>query len=127
MINFLTPVLVMSPGVCNKNCSPCIYTGIAKARRRALWALKGLGAARVPSQRLEMIGICRVSVGESFRFVRARARAVWSPSGIGSEMKVPSLVPLSCDLWDLALFSFGIGELSLFSSRHPANLLSKSS
>ena len=38
-----------------------------------------------------------------------------------------SLVPFSCDLWELALFCFGIGELSLFSGRHPANLLSKSS
>ena len=126
MINFLTPVPVMSPGVCNKNCSPCIYAGIVKAGLRALWALKGLGA-RVSSQRLEMIGVCRVSAGESFRFVRTCARAVWLPSGIGSEMKVHPLVPSSCDLWELALFCFGIGELSLFSGRHPANLLSKSS
>lgn len=126
MINFLTPVPVMSPGVCNKNCSPCIYAGIVKARLRALWALKGLGA-RVSSQRLEMIGVCRVSAGESFRFVRARARAVWLPSGIGSEMKVPPLVPFSCDLWELALFFFWLWGLYLFSSHHPANLLSKSS
>ena len=90
-----------------------------------LWALKGLGA-RVSSQRLEIIGVCRVSAGESFRFVRTCARAVWLPSGIGSEMKVHPLVPSSCDLWELALFSFGIGKLSLFSGRHPANLLSKS-
>ena len=76
-----------------------------KARRRALWALKGLGA-RVSSQRLEMIGVCRVSAGESFRVVRARARVVWLPSGIGSEMKVPPLVPFYCDLLELALFFF---------------------
>ena len=92
-----------------------------------LWAPEVLGA-RVSSQRLEIIiGVCRASAGESFRFVRACARAVWLPSGIGSEMNMPPLVPFSCDLWGLARFCFGIGELSLFSGRHPANLLSKSS
>ena len=44
------------------------------------------------------------------RFVRACVRAVWLPSGIGSDMKVPTLVPFSCDLWELTLFVLVMGS-----------------
>ena len=73
-----------------------------------LWAPEVLGA-RVSSQRLEIIiGVCRASAGESFRFVRACARAVWLPSGIGSQIPLVGLFPFSfCVLG-------GFGELSLF-------------
>ena len=63
--------------------------------------------------------------GKPVRVVlRACVRAVWLLSGIGSEKWSPAfpLFPLWCT--ELALFSFGADELSLFPSPRPPNLLS---
>ena len=55
------------------------------------------------------VGGC--STGKSFRFVRARVRAVWLPGGIGSQKTLPvfSLFPFGSE--ELSLFPFGGDEL----------------
>ena len=53
-----------------------------------------------------MIGGWGCSTGKSFRFVRAGVRAVWLPSGIGSQIPLAGLFPFPFLPWGALPFPF---------------------
>ena len=70
------------------------------------------------------IGGCGLLTREGVSFLSCCVCAVWLPSGIGSQKRLPVFSLFLCGPAELSLFHFGGYELSLFPSPHRPNLLS---